>query len=325
LVVNQDGTILAQGNSFEEELLVVDTDSDQSSRKEFLEPTTAVYQALQSGLRNYVQKSGYSQVVLGLSGGIDSALTATLAADTLGPDNVMGILMPSLTSSEASVTDAETLAENLNIETKNIDISSLFEEYLDVLSDGFEAFPGTEEGGIENKNQHRIRGNILTTLANKYGVMPLCPGNKTELALGYTTLYGDLTGLLAPLADVPKTTVYEIARWRNDQSSVIPQEILDKPPSAELALDQRDEDDLASYETLDSILELYFEGCKSRNEIVEGGYEEELVEKIIQLVDVSEYKRRQAPTGLRVTSRRDLAASRTVPEVHHFYEEEYSD
>jgi len=323
LVVNPDGTVLAQGKSFEEDLLILDTKGERQSKTKFLDDTAALYRALQTGLSNYVQKSGYSQVVLGLSGGIDSSLTATLAADTLGAENVFGILMPSTTSTESSVTDAQTLAENLNISTKKIDISVLFDNYLNLFSEHFGDFSDEEQGGIENKNQHRIRGNILTTLANKYGYMPLCPGNKTELALGYTTLYGDLTGLLAPLADVPKTTIYELSRWRNERSNIIPQEIIDKPPSAELAMDQRDEDDLASYETLDSILDLYLEDCRSKKDIIAEGYEEDLVNKIITLLDISEFKRSQAPTGLIVTSQRDLTRGRIVPEVQHFYEEEY--
>lgn len=325
LVVNSEGSILAQGKSFEEDVLVLDTDSERTSGRDFLSEPAALYRALQTGISNYVHKSGYTKVVLGLSGGIDSALTATLAADTLDPENVLGILMPSTTSTDSSVTDAQVLAENLAIPTKTIDISELFEDYLDLFSNSFDNFTGQEEGGIENKNQHRIRGNILTTLANKYGFMPLCPGNKTELALGYTTLYGDLIGLLAPLADVPKSTIYELAEWRNQQSEVIPREIIEKAPSAELALDQRDEEDLASYDILDEIIELYLEKCLSRDEIIEKGHEPEVIDKILQLLDVSEYKRKQAPTGLRVTSRRDFTGGRIVPEVHHFYEEEYLD
>jgi NAD+ synthetase len=325
LIVNSDGTVLAQGSSFEEDLLVADLNDDISTTQEFFSKEAGVYLGLREGITNYVQKSGYSEAVLGLSGGIDSTLTVSLAVDAIGPNNVLGILMPSLTSSPESVDHALELADNLGIETITVDISELFQDYLDLFGSAFDGFSGEESGGVENKNQHRIRGNILTTLANKFGYLPLCPGNKTELALGYTTLYGDLTGILAPLADVPKTLVYDLAEWRNEQSAVIPEAIIEKPPSAELALGQRDEDDIGSYETIDRILDDYLENRHSRSDLLEKGYNKDLVDRVLQMIDLSEYKRRQAPTGLKVTSRRNFGGGRQVPEVHHFYEQEYQE
>lgn len=325
LIVDSEGTVRVQGRSFQEDLLIYDLGSDETYTQEFLPSEVGVYHALRTGIRDYAHKSGYSEVVLGLSGGIDSALTATLAADALGPENVLGVLMPSVTSTEESVTHAEDFADTLGIRTETVEIGDLFEDYLELFADHFEEFEGEEVGGIENKNQHRIRGNVLTTLANKYGYLPLCPGNKTELALGYTTLYGDLTGLLAPLADLPKTMVFELARWRNRQGDAIPSEIIEKPPSAELALDQRDEDDLGSYETIDAVLEDYLENRYSREVLLEEDHPEEVVDRVLRMIDLSEYKRRQAPTGLKVTSRRNFGGGRIVPEVNHFYQQEYED
>lgn len=319
LVVNARGDRLAQAKTFEEDLILADLDSSDTTTREFFPADAGVYNALAVGVSNYAIKSGYSEAVLGLSGGIDSALTATIAADALGPDNVLGVKMPSLTSSQESVEHADILVERLGIQTRTVDIGDLFQGYLDVLSNSFDGFSETESGGIENKNQHRIRGNILTTLANKFGYLPLCPGNKTELALGYTTLYGDLTGILAPLADVPKTMIFELARWRNTQSDVIPEEIIEKPPSAELTIGQNDEEDLGSYETIDAILHEYFEEQASKKELLDD-FPEDLVERVLKMINLSEYKRRQAPTGLKVTSKRNFGSGRSVPEVHHFNE-----
>lgn len=323
LIVNSDGDLLAQGESFQEDLILADFTSSKTVTREFFSSEAGVYEALKVGLSNYLYKSGYSEVVLGLSGGIDSAFTATLAADAIGADNVLGVLMPSITSSEESVTDAKEHAEMLGIRAVTVDVGDLFENLLGTLSKNFEKFPEEESGGVENKNQHRIRGDILSTLANKYGYLHLCTGNKTELALGYTTLYGDLTGILAPISDVPKTMVYHLVEWRNEQSTVIPKKIINKPPSAELAIGQRDEEDLGSYETIDKILKLYLEDRLTRDQLVDEGFSSSLVDRIIKMIDLSEYKRRQSPTSLKATSKRNFGGGRIVPEVHAFYRQEY--
>jgi NAD+ synthase (glutamine-hydrolysing) len=259
-----------------------------------------VYRALVLGTRDYVRKNGFQQAVIGLSGGIDSSLTATIAADALGPKNIVGVAMPSRYSSEESLEDARALADNLGIELKTVPIDDTFQAYLGMLATEFE---GTEAGVAEENIQARIRGNVLMALSNKFGWLVLTTGNKSELATGYCTLYGDMAGGFAVIKDVPKGLVYELARYRNGLGEVIPTRVLEKPPSAELKADQRDEDALGPYSVLDPILQAYVEEDRSVGEIAALGFEEEAVRRVIHMVDRAEYKRRQAPPGIKITPR----------------------
>jgi NAD+ synthase (glutamine-hydrolysing) len=267
-----------------------------------LEGPAEVYTALVTGTVDYVRKSGiFDKVVLGLSGGIDSALTAAVAVDALGKDNVVGVLMPSRFTSRESLEDAELLAEALGIRTLTIPIEKPAEAYDEALAD---AFAGKERGLAEENIQARIRGNILMALSNKFGWMVLTTGNKSELATGYCTLYGDMAGGFAVLKDILKTTVYELARYRNSlNGEVIPRRVLEKPPSAELREGQRDSDSLPPYEVLDPILQGYVEEDRSFEELVAEGYDPEIVRRVIALVDGSEYKRRQGAPGIKITPR----------------------
>jgi len=264
--------------------------------------TGEVYEALVLGVRDYTNKNGFRSVLIGLSGGIDSSLTAALAVDALGPDRVVGVSMPSRYSSEGSRTDAEDLAERLGIRLLSVPIEEAFGASLSMLSD---ALAGTTSGVAEENLQARVRGNILMTLSNKFGHLVLTTGNKSEMATGYSTLYGDMAGGFAVIKDVPKMLVYELARYRNgrDGLPVIPESVLTKAPSAELRPDQRDEDSLPPYRVLDAILQLYVEEDRGYDEIVARGYDPETVKKVIGLVDRSEYKRRQAPPGIKITTR----------------------
>ncbi|RLA80598.1 MAG: NAD+ synthase [Deltaproteobacteria bacterium] len=261
-----------------------------------------IYSALVLGTRDYVRKNGFEKVVIGLSGGIDSSLVATIATDALGKENVVGVAMPSRYSSEGSVKDAERLAQNLGIEFKVISIEPAFKAYLEMLAPHFQ---GTSPGVAEENIQARIRGNILMALSNKFGWLVLTTGNKSETACGYATLYGDMAGGFAVIKDVPKTLVYELARWRNGKAGrdLIPESILKKPPSAELRPDQKDTDTLPPYDVLDPILKKYVEEDLSLEALVSLGFEEEVVRRVIGMVDRNEYKRRQAPPGIKITHR----------------------
>lgn len=259
-----------------------------------------VYDALVLGTRDYVRKNGFEKVLVGLSGGLDSSLVAAVAADAVGPEGVVGVTMPSRYSSKGSVTDSELLAQNLGIKLLNIPIEGIFECYLKELSRFFE---GTEPNVSEENVQARIRSNILMAFSNKFGWMVLTTGNKSELATGYSTLYGDMAGGFAVIKDVPKTLVYELSRYRNSesQSEIIPFSIIEKPPSAELRPDQKDTDSLPAYDLLDPIVMAYVEEDKSVEQIIAMGFDEEVVKRAAWLVDVSEYKRRQAPPGVKIT------------------------
>ncbi len=262
-----------------------------------------VYSALVVGTGDYVRKNGFERVVLGLSGGVDSALGATVAADALGPEAVTAVALPSRYSSEGSRSDAEALARNLGIEYRVLAIEDIFAATLGTLE---ETFRGTQPGIAEENLQARIRGMLLMALSNKFGWLVLTTGNKSEMATGYATLYGDMAGGFAVLKDVPKTLVYALCRWRNSQTPhapPIPRSILDKAPSAELRPDQKDVDSLPPYEVLDPILELYVEQDWSAAELIAAGHDPEIVRRIVRLVDSSEYKRRQAPPGVKITSR----------------------
>jgi NAD+ synthase (glutamine-hydrolysing) len=304
VVVRPDGSLAHRAALFEEDLLVVDIDGDISSapdRPPWPEDLEQVYRALVLGLRDYVAKNGFDEVVLGLSGGIDSALVATLAADAIGPDAVRALAMPSRYSSPESLEDATEVAKALGIRLDVLEIDDVFSAYLDVLKEPFRA---TEPGLAEENVQARIRGNLLMAMSNRFGSLVLATGNKSEYAVGYATLYGDMAGGFAPIKDVPKTLVYELARWRNDVETEhpIPQRAIDKPPSAELRPDQKDTDSLPPYEVLDPIIEAYVQGDRSPEEIVAGrGLDTALVDRVVGMIDRAEYKRRQAAPGIKIT------------------------
>ena len=272
-----------------------------------MEETHEIYHALVMGTRDYLGKTGFKRAMVGLSGGIDSALTATVAADALGSENVLGITMPSRYSSTGSVDDSRQLAENLGIEIWEVPIEPAHRAFTDMLEPRFrDAPPNVAEENV----QARIRGNVLMTISNKYGWIVLTTGNKSEMAMGYATLYGDMAGGFAVLKDVPKTTVYELSRWRNRNGAgfgtaddVIPHAIIDKPPSAELKADQLDQDTLPPYELLDPVIKAYVEDDCSYREMVDAGFDPEIVRQVIAAVDRNEYKRRQAPPGVKITHR----------------------
>ncbi|MFQ5342430.1 MAG: NAD+ synthase, partial [Anaerolineae bacterium] len=262
--------------------------------------TEEIYAALVLGTRDYVHKNGFREAVIGLSGGIDSSMTAVIAAEALGPENVTGVSMPSRYTSDASLEDARTLARNLGIHFLEIPIDDTFQAYLDMLAG---AFAGTERGVAEENVQARIRGNILMALSNKFGWLVLTTGNKSEMSVGYATLYGDMAGGFAVIKDVPKMVVYELARMRNARGQVIPRRVLERAPTAELRENQTDQDTLPPYEVLDSILEAYVEEDRSFREIVALDFDAATVSKVLQMVDRNEYKRRQAPPGVKITER----------------------
>lgn len=268
-----------------------------------------IYGALVLATRDYVRKSGFSQVVVGLSGGIDSSLTASVAVDALGAENVLGVSMPSRFSSTGSRTDAETLAQNIGIRCLTVPIGEAFDSYLSMFEPVFGPSGWDKDGRgwdiTEENLQARIRGNLLMGITNKYGSLVLTTGNKSEMAVGYSTLYGDLAGGFSVLKDVYKTTVFELCRWKNEAAGreIIPESVISKPPSAELRPDQKDEDSLPPYPTLDAILKLYVEEDRRSSDIVALGFDAETVTRVINLVEHSEYKRRQAPPGPKITTR----------------------
>jgi NAD+ synthase (glutamine-hydrolysing) len=340
LVVGDEGDVLASAAQFEETVLLVDIDIRPVFRKRLVDPrgraiavplplvpiteephqpadaarlppsvvvrlaeAEEVYRALVVGTRDYVKKNGFGDVVIGLSGGIDSSLVATIATDALGADHVHGVSMPSRYSSQHSKDDASALAERLGIDYRTIPIEPAHVALLDMLAP---SFAGRREDLTEENLQSRIRGVALMALSNKFGWMVLTTGNKSELAVGYSTLYGDTAGGFAVIKDVPKTMVYELGRWRNahpigNVAGPIPAAVLDKPPSAELRPGQRDDQSLPPYEVLDPILMAYVEQDLTAAELVEAGFDEQVVERVVRLVDVAEYKRRQSPPGVRVT------------------------
>ncbi|MFN2544757.1 MAG: NAD+ synthase [Actinomycetota bacterium] len=301
MVVSPEGDVVVRAAMFEEDLIVVDIDDDPSEqvRRTWPEGPEEVYRALTLGLGDYARKNGFREVVMGLSGGIDSALTAALAADALGPDAVRVLAMPSPYSSPESVNDAVEVARRLGLRLDEVSIDEVFKSYLGALDD---VFRGTEDNIAEENLQARIRGNLLMALSNKFGSLVLTTGNKSELAVGYSTLYGDMAGGFAPIKDVPKTLVYELTRWRNEQGEVIPERVLEKPPSAELRPDQKDTDSLPPYDELDPIVEAYVEDDLGPEEIVAQGLGDEgTVTRVVSMIDRAEYKRRQAPPGVKIT------------------------
>ena len=336
LVVDADGTVLARGPQFAEDVMVVDLEVRPVFRKRLLdprgraqappleavrvsaearadgerrephlaqplEPAPEIYEALVVGTRDYVRKTGFEDVVVGLSGGIDSSLVAVIAVDAVGAEHVHGVAMPSRFSSESSNTDAEQLAENLGIDFRVIAIEPAHAAFLDMLAPSFE---GTDEDITEENIQARARGIVLMALSNKFKWLVLATGNKSEMAAGFATLYGDMAGGFAVIKDVRKTLVYDLCRDRNRRGGddpPIPESVLEKPPSAELKADQRDDQFLPPYDELDPVLEAYIEGDATAVDLERQGFDGQLVRRVVELVDRAEYKRRQAPPGVRVT------------------------
>jgi NAD+ synthase (glutamine-hydrolysing) len=349
VVMDQTGEVIARANGFVEDLLVVDLNVEAVARtraaegrkpglsrkaaapidrivlkgrpqtrrarivasiERLADPLDEVYRALTLGVRDYVTKNGFKQAVIGLSGGIDSALTAVIAVDALGPDNVLGVFMPSPYTSRESREDTQELVRRLGIELKTLPITPPFQSYLETLKP---AFAGTNVDTTEENLQARIRGNLLMALSNKFGHLVLTTGNKSEMSVGYATLYGDMAGGFAVIKDVPKTMVYELAKRRNGgRSAVIPKRIIDRAPTAELRPGQKDEDSLPPYPVLDPILKAYVEDDRSVEEMVEMGFDRKTVVRVVGLVDRSEYKRRQAPVGIKITHR-GLGKDRRMP------------
>jgi NAD+ synthase (glutamine-hydrolysing) len=354
VIVDEKGETIARARQFAEELLVCDLElqgpekgrkgpgqvpagleapviasfgaEPRSERRECelaepLDPVDEVYAALELGLRDYVEKNGFERVALGLSGGVDSALVALIATDALGPERVVGVVMPSPHSSDETQSDARKIAENLGIELIEIPIAGAMDAYADLLPGDAGRAPG--DGGDKDVTaeniQARIRGNLVMALSNRNGWLVLTTGNKSELSVGYATLYGDMAGGFAVLKDVPKTLVYELVRRRNEREGreLIPASVLERAPSAELAPDQRDEDSLPPYGVLDRILEAYVERDESPADIAGDGISEDLVEEVIRMVDRAEYKRRQAPPGIKITPKA-FGRDRRLPITNRF-------
>ena len=316
LAIMPDGRIAAQARSFDEDLVLFDSATGEGEiHPQQTKEIDVALQALICGTRDYVRKSGFHKVVIGLSGGIDSSVVAAIAVAALGPENVIGVSMPGPYSSTGSRSDAGLLAENLGIKFLTLPISTVFDSYRSALS---EPFSGRPENVAEENLQARIRGNFLMALSNKFGSMVLSTGNKSEMAVGYCTLYGDMAGGLAMLSDVPKTMVYALAESINRERELIPAASIEKPPSAELRPNQTDQDSLPPYDVLDRILKAYIEDVKSPDEIAAHfEYDVELVRSIAVRVDRNEYKRRQAPPGLKITSRA-FGLGRPFPIVQKF-------
>ena len=319
VALNPGGDVIAHGKGFAEEIIVADLKPEAKSQKpgariEFPSREQQIFSALALGIRDYVRKCGFKSVILGLSGGIDSALVAVLAADALGAANVLGVAMPARYSSPGSLADAEALANNLGIRHEVLPIEPAF---LAVEKQLEEVFAGTQPNEAEENVQSRLRGLMLMALSNKFGALVLTTGNKSEMAVGYCTLYGDMDGALAPIADVLKTDVYKIARWVNREREIIPHNSIAKPPSAELRPDQTDQDSLPPYEILDAILELYVVKNMSQPEIVARGFAAAVVNDVVNKINFSEYKRRQAAPGLKI-SPRAFGTGRRIPIAQKF-------
>ncbi|WFB37333.1 NAD+ synthase [Kiritimatiellota bacterium B12222] len=342
MAISPEGEILVQAERFVEELLVFDLPIKENTteppaklktlsltlpthpkkplaprqRPRDLPELEEVYEALKLGIRDYTDKNGFKTILIAISGGIDSALVAALAVDAVGAERVSGISLPTRYSSEGTRSDAILLAENLGIEMPMLPIQDLFTHYLDLLSP---QFAGRDADVTEENLQARIRGSIVMALSNKFGSLVVATGNKSEMATGYATLYGDMCGGYALIKDVPKTMVFDLCRWSNQQQGFerIPQSLIDRPPSAELRDDQKDSDSLPPYEILDAILSLYIEQDLGRDEIVAKGFEYDIVTRVIRLVDGNEYKRRQSPPGVKITPKA-FGRDRRVPITNHF-------
>ena len=300
LVLDREGRIIAQGRSFEEDLIFFDSQTLSGEMHEQIAGDEAsAYSALVLGTRDYMRKCGFQKAIIGLSGGIDSALTAVIAADAVGSENVIGVGMPGPYSSQGSIDDARTLAKNLGIRFELLSINPAYEAYRQTLQT---VFSGQKEDVTEENIQSRSRGTLLMALSNKFGAIVLSTGNKSELGVGYCTLYGDMVGGLAVISDVPKTLVYRLSEYVNSQRAIIPQNTIEKPPSAELRPDQKDSDSLPPYDVLDAVLEDYVEDLHSPEQIAaDRGFDIELVRRVIRMVDRAEYKRQQAAPGLKIS------------------------
>ena len=326
-ICDSGGTVIASAGQFSEELLIADINVGSAPLPgSAMEPRVApllsypekLFEALKLGTRDYVEKNGFKDVAIAVSGGIDSALTVAVAVAALGNERVKGLAMPSRYSSESSLTDAQLLAENHSIPLDVIPITSLMEKFDDSLK---ELFKGSSPGIAEENIQARIRGTLMMALSNRFGHLVLTTGNKSELGVGYCTLYGDMAGGFAVIKDLPKKAVYELCNWINGREELpdIPKSIIDKEPSAELRPDQKDSDSLPEYEVLDPILKEYVEDEKSIEEIIDLGYSERDVKKVVQLVNRNEYKRRQAPPGIRITPKA-FGRDRRMPITNRFME-----
>ena len=302
LVASADGTLVARGAAFAEDIVTLDIarPGPQAVAPDDLAPESEIWRALVLGTRDYVQKCGFASVLLGLSGGIDSALVAAVAARALGPENVLGVLLPSPYTSPESIEDAREVAGNLGIQTCSLPIAPAMEAFDDILAG---VFAGRPRDTTEENLQARIRGAVLMALANKFGSLLLSTGNKSEAAVGYSTLYGDMAGGLSVIGDVPKGMVYQISRWLNAERPLIPERVLEKPPSAELRPGQTDQEVLPPYDLLDAILHRYIDRYESPDEIIAAGYPAETVLQVIWMVRLAEFKRRQAAPAIRVTER----------------------
>jgi NAD+ synthase/NAD+ synthase (glutamine-hydrolysing) len=300
IVLNAEGKVIAQGRSFEEDLIYFDSKALTGDLHEAMQGEEAsVYAALVMGTRDYMYKCGFRKAIIGLSGGIDSALTAVLAADAVGPENVIGVGMPGPYSSAGSIDDARALAKNLGVRFELLSINAVFEAYRQTLK---EVFVGREEDTTEENIQSRARGTLLMALSNKFGAIVLSTGNKSELGVGYCTLYGDMVGGLAVISDLPKTLVYRLSHYVNSRHAVIPAATLQKPPSAELRPNQKDSDSLPPYEILDAVLEDYVEDAHSVERIAaDHGFDIEVVRRVVRMVDRAEYKRQQAAAGIKIS------------------------
>jgi len=306
ITLNRTGELVSRAQPFQKDLMIADF---SPTEQDFQETTIApspdneneeMWQALVLGVQDYARKCGFQKVVIGLSGGIDSSLVAAIAQSALGGDNVLSVLMPSPYSSSGSIADAEALVSNLGIHSATLPIEPAMNAYDEILEP---LFSGTEFGVTEENLQSRIRGNLLMAIANKFNYLLLSTGNKSEMAVGYCTLYGDMNGGLAVISDVPKTRVYSLCRWLNQEQEIIPENVINKAPSAELRPDQKDEDSLPSYDILDQILHRFIHEHQGLDEIVAAGFSEEVVKNVTNLVRKAEFKRRQAPPGLKVTDR----------------------
>jgi NAD+ synthetase len=300
IAVNSSGELIAQLPGFRTALELIDTDTAQPFDLGNSERSSDLFAALSLGVRDYLDKCGFKSAVLGLSGGIDSAVVAAIAVEALGAENVIGVSMPSPYSSQGSIDDALALAKNLGIKCLQIPIANAFAAFKAQFA---EVFAGLPEDTTEENMQARLRGMILMSLSNKFSHIVLSTGNKSELAVGYCTIYGDMAGGLAVISDVPKTMVYELARWMNRDREIIPRSTIEKPPSAELKPGQKDQDSLPPYDVLDEILRLYVEENLSARDIVAHGFDEKTVRWVQRRVDINEYKREQAAPGIKVTSR----------------------
>jgi NAD+ synthase (glutamine-hydrolysing) len=314
--MNAEAEVTAQFPAFQEGLHYVDIEREGPVGEIAPMPglEASVYQALVLGVRDYVRKNRFPGAIIGLSGGIDSALTLAVAVDALGPERVEAVMMPSPYTARISLDDAEALAANLGVDYRVIGIQPMYDAFLAQLQD---EFAGRPSDVTEENIQARIRGVILMALSNKFGRLVLTTGNKSEMAAGYATLYGDMAGGFAVLKDVAKTLVWRLARYRNTLAHVIPERIIERPPSAELRPDQTDQDSLPPYEDLDAIMERYMEEDSSPREIIAAGYPEEMVRKVVGLIDRSEYKRRQSAPGVRIT-RRGFGRDRRYPITNQY-------